>query len=305
VDKVLLKKYIKGECNPVEAEKVIKWINSPQFDQDLLLLIEEDLDQYDLYSTYSSKNTKRRALQDIYSKAYSERNKVSVKFKSYAYSNIFFKIAASITLLFIAFYFFVYENEDATPTVAEVSEEIIKQNDRGRKSTIFLPDGSVVYLNSESFVKYDEVSFDSIRTIHLVGEAFFEISRDTIHPFKVVSKNVEVTALGTSFNVKSFEDDSETSISLITGKVLVKSNSDSASQLNELFLNPGQEVSYWNKRNSFSAITPFDPRATYGWKDGILYFKESSLTHVLAKLERWFDVDFEVMNESPDRKSVV
>ena len=303
MDIKLLKKYLKGQCNSSEAEKVREWISSDDFNEDLFLIIEKDLDQAITLNkgNYSNYDDLRVRLQEIYAKERAEKHDFTKKKYTYHYS--FLKIAASILIILTSTFFIInYINDEkrSTDELPALAEKIVyKENDRGRKSTIFLPDGTVVYLNSASSIKYNEANFDSLRITYLTGEGFFEIAKDSIHPFKVITHNVEVTALGTSFNINSYREKDNTSIALVTGKVLIKNYTDSIMSVKELMLNPGQKINYIRKANSFSKISSFNPIATYGWKDGVLYFDSADLSTVLQKLERWFDVDFELLNKDP------
>jgi transmembrane sensor len=294
----LLKKYIRGECSQEEAEMVQRWIDSDDFNDQLLFNIEKDLHQYVEYDRIENKDALKTALLDVYERGASNYANFSKHRKFY--SNSLFKIAASFALL-IASAFFVQQllvKTNHHVEVAEGTKIIKKENDRGRKSSIFLPDGSIVFLNSESSIQYDELSFTNNREIFLTGEGFFEVAKDSLHPFKVIASNIEITALGTSFNVNSYKKDQEISVALVTGKVLVKI-ADSTDLGMEYFLNPGQEINYITAYNQFTYSSSFNPKEIYGWKDGILYFEQANLADVLQKLERWFDVDFEIKNASP------
>ena len=296
MDKYLLKKYIKGECNSVEARQVFLWINSEQFDSNLLRLIEQDLDQeINTQEPAITNESLQKKITAIYDKAREET--IFLDPSKSLYGNTFLKIAASL-LLIISIGILLYDSSQNTPpTSAITSKSITKENDRGRKSTIFLPDGSVIQLNSESSIRYDEINFEQDRTVFLAGEGFFEVAEDSIHPFSVISDQVAVTALGTSFNVDSYREKDNIQVALVTGKVLVKNLTDSL-QNQEYFLNPGQSVSYHKENKNFSEIIPFEAVNITGWKDGILYFDRADLSTVLNKLERWFAVDFELLNES-------
>ena len=301
MNKELLKKYIRGACTGKEAEKVIQWINSDNFDQDLLKNIEQDLQEsIDLKDNNGDSGHLYLKIQQVYSKEQLERSRFSQKKQSY--NSTFLKIAASVLLLlsstFLVLNYVSREEEQAS--FESDAEVIVKENDRGRKSTIFLPDGSVVYLNSASSIQYDESSFTSKRVTFLEGEGFFEVAKDSVHPFKVITNNLEVTALGTAFNIDSYQEEKSIVVSLISGKILIENyGDDSLMSSKELFLNPGQEVNFIKKDQVFSKISSFNPKETYGWKDGILYFNNANLSDVLQKLERWFDVDFEMVNKNP------
>lgn len=298
----LLKKCLAGGCSPEEVYKIMEWLNSDEMDDDLISHIEEDLNRnLEFVSNTDEVPEKfKKIIRNIYEKSASERYRLYGASKSLI--KPYLKIAASIAIIVASAIFFMYQksNRNDVPVIAEkIGKIVLKENDRGRKSTIFLPDGSVVHLNSESSIKYNESQFDSVRIAYLTGEGFFEIASDSIHPFKVVANNIEITALGTAFNVNSYQGENEIRVSLVEGKVLIKNNQPANGKAEELFLNPGHEVVYSKENNRFTDLKAFNPRKVYGWKDGILYFDQANLPTVIQMLERWFDVDFHLVNESP------
>jgi ferric-dicitrate binding protein FerR (iron transport regulator) len=296
----LIKRYIKGECSHLEAEKVIRWMESPAFDKDLLLAIQEDLNhslQQDSEAIGQKNVRLKQVLEEIYQRSETE----TLPFRSHRKLNLtfFVRAAAVVAILITAAWFTLKYTSSRESVPAVANQEIIKENDKGRKSTIFLPDGSVVHLNAESSIRYDEASFNTSRVAYLKGEGFFEVAEDSIHPFMVVVNNLKVVALGTSFNINSYQESEGIAVSLVSGKVLVESKTDTAAQSSQLFLQPGQAVSYLKENKIFSGITAFNNRQVCGWKDGILYFEVADQQAVIRQLERWFGVEFEFRNQSP------
>ncbi|MCK5368504.1 MAG: FecR domain-containing protein, partial [Cyclobacteriaceae bacterium] len=130
--------------------------------------------------------------------------------------------AAALLFLvsFIATMYFVINNT-STSTVHEVAiKHIEKSTQKGQKLTTFLPDGSRVMLNSNSKISYIQSFHDAERVVMLEGEAFFEIEKDTLRPFKVISNGITTTALGTSFNIDCRAGE-KVEVSLVSGKVAV------------------------------------------------------------------------------------
>ncbi len=168
-------------------------------------------------------------------------------------------------------------------------EIVEKINKRGQKSTIFLPDGSVVVLNSSSKLIYPEEFTGKTREVVLEGEAFFEVTKSA-KPFIVKSAIMDARVLGTSFNMKAYPDCDESSIALVTGKVLLLPADD---ELQNLILNPG-EKGLLEKEAGALVKTDFDPEQETAWKDGVLLFTDLPLAEALLKMERWYGVEFEV-----------
>jgi ferric-dicitrate binding protein FerR (iron transport regulator) len=168
-----------------------------------------------------------------------------------------------------------------------------KQNPRGQKLTVFLNDGSRVVLNSESSIEYKE-NFDvHERRISLQGEAYFIVAKDAERPFMVESRSVMVQALGTEFNVRSFEWEDEIAVGLVEGKVAVDDGSEANS--GRLILQEG-EMARYDRQSREIRKEKFDVFRTTAWKEGILAFRKASEQEVLQTLGQWYDVRFEVLD---------
>lgn len=204
------------------------------------------------------------------------------------------KIAAAIALLIvIGLLAFFKETTFADSEIAEIEQqakEITKQNGKGIKSQIVLPDGTKVFLNSESQLIYPAHFDNHKRQVQLTGEAFFEVAHDSLRPFSVMAKNTLTTALGTSFNVQAFASDNNINVALVTGSVKVASQNK---QLGNLKLNPGEKIMLDLRRDK-AFVTKFNLQTEIGWKDGLLVFNNSGFPDFIQKIERWFGVEVEI-----------
>ncbi|MGK7397335.1 MAG: FecR family protein [Candidatus Cyclobacteriaceae bacterium M3_2C_046] len=295
MNRSLIIKYLQKKCSAEESHQVYEWLHSESFEADLLDGIEEEL-KIDLLneSIATGQADFKRMLKDIYLKdeihnlenhvSYKKASTISVR------ENItwYLKIAASLAILIVSGIFVVNNFTSEPKTINQIpSTPIIeKEISPGRKSTILLSDGSTIYLNGESKIQYQEHFTETSREIYLKGEAFFEVAEDPNRPFTVYVDDISVTALGTSFNINTFDRD-QVAIALATGKIVVRQKENQ-----EIYLNQGQQVSYIKHTNKFSEIAPLNPKAAYGWKDGILYFRRADQQKVFSQIERWFGVDF-------------
>ncbi|UZR98417.1 FecR family protein [Chondrinema litorale] len=205
-------------------------------------------------------------------------------------------VAAVITLLIGVFVVYINQPQNNKELVANNTKEIEWKeyaNKSGQKSKIHLPDGSVVWLNVTSSIKFPE-NFTENRKVVLSGEAFFDVVKDPEHPFSVQSINLTTTALGTSFNIKSFPNEKDIEVALVTGKVSIKE----AEAHNEMFLNPGYKLSF-NKKDKAILKASFNKEEILGWKDGVIFFDQDDFLTVLKTLERWYAVDIEVKGKIP------
>lgn len=154
---------------------------------------------------------------------------------------------------------------------------------RGGQYALALSDGTKVWLNALSSLKFPEQFSDSTRVVELTGEAFFHVAKDKKHPFIVkINENEQVKVLGTQFNVSSYKDE-ESKITLIEGSVQVNSKND------RLLLAPGQQA----KINNGNVLLEkhADTEAATGWKNGEFVFHDADVYGIMRQAERWYDVN--------------
>ncbi|WP_339885322.1 FecR family protein [Polaribacter vadi] len=166
---------------------------------------------------------------------------------------------------------------------------------RGGQYEATLSDGTVIWLNSESQLKFP-VSFQkgAPRSVELVyGEAYFDVSSSTNHngtTFLVINKNQKVEVLGTEFNIKAYKDETNIYTTLIEGKVAV--NYKNTGQI----LKPNQQ-SIINTNTNKISITEVDTYNEVAWRKGVFAFKEKTLKEIVKVLSRWYDVEIEFKNK--------
>jgi len=168
---------------------------------------------------------------------------------------------------------------------------------RGGQYQLVLPDGSKVWLNAASRLKYPTSFSGSERVVELQGEAYFEIAHNPSMPFKVSllsSKGAmpaHVEVLGTHFNIKAYPDEPAIHTTLLEGSVKVHKG-NGASQLR-----PGQQAR-WND-NTDITVTTADVEEVIAWKNGLFKFDEATIGDVMRQLARWYDVEVVYVNGVP------
>jgi ferric-dicitrate binding protein FerR (iron transport regulator) len=200
--------------------------------------------------------------------------------------------AATILLLVsvsIGVYFNLPKQEVPAPIPVQMVE---KFNPEGQKSKIFLPDGSIVWLNADSKISFPE-RFDSVRLVSLEGEAYFEVSPNKSKPFVVKSDRVSTLALGTAFNISAFPDDDQVQVALTHGKVQVTVEEQPENHI----ISPGNRLIYL-KNTQDTRQSPFSITEVTGWKDGKLVFENASRAEVFKRLSRWYGVNFNYSGKS-------
>ena len=171
---------------------------------------------------------------------------------------------------------------------------------RGGQYFVQLSDGTQVYLNSESQLKYPVHFIEGqTRKVELVyGEAYFDVSPSTEHKgakFKVINNAQEVEVLGTEFNINAYKDDPNIYTTLVEGKVVVANNDSKQS------LVPNQQFKLNTETNNFS-VTKVDVNEFISWKDGVFQFVNKPLKDIMKVLSRWYDVD--IIFENKDMESL-
>ncbi|MCG8307203.1 MAG: FecR domain-containing protein [Cytophagales bacterium] len=215
--------------------------------------------------------------------------------KSYRYRMI--GIAASLILL-ISIGMFLFETEPLQSDAVEEVATIAKQNPAGQKSRITLPDGTLVWLNSESEISYPERFDAGQRNVVMRGEAYFEVAKDPRKPFIVHTNKMNVRVLGTCFNVKSYAGDPTASVSLVEGKVRVDFTDRHKLKREAMLLEPGDELIYSLKGSKLNKQN-FDREYVTSWKDGVLILKNDSFAALKEKLERWYGIRIHVEGVPP------
>lgn len=159
---------------------------------------------------------------------------------------------------------------------------------------ITLPDGTKVWLNAGSSLKYPMSFAKNERRVSLEGEAFFEVTKDSARPFKVLSKGQEIEVLGTAFNVNAYPDNTVIKTTLVNGKVKL-SNHKRYSEA--IYLLPGQQST--NSNNGKIQLANVDTAPFTAWKEGLFYFDETPLSDALQQIGRWYNVEVKYKGEVP------
>lgn len=154
----------------------------------------------------------------------------------------------------------------------------------GDKSSIVLPDSSHVYLNSGSKLTFNS-NFKNGRKVELEGEAFFEVTKDRNHPFRVKTTDVEIEVLGTKFNLKAYPDEKVIATTLVEGSVKI------SSKYQQEIMLPEQKLTFNKDSGKMDLQKMADTSIDTDWKDGRFVFRNETLAELKPRLERWFDVD--------------
>lgn len=169
------------------------------------------------------------------------------------------------------------------------SQEAIQYNTistpRGGQYQLVLQDGSKVWLNAASRIKFPAAFVGDTRDVEIEGEAYFEIAHNASKPFTVKTKSVDVQVLGTHFNIKAYADESSVKTTLLEGSVKVSTATESKT------IKPGQQASVPENSDNISIAQNVDVEGVVAWKNGYFYFENTELQDIMRQLSRWYDVE--------------
>jgi len=165
---------------------------------------------------------------------------------------------------------------------------------KGHISRCTLADGTEVWLNAGSTLKYPSTMNGDLREVNLDGEAYFKVTKNAHKPFVVNTKLAQIKVLGTVFNLKAYSNENKVETTLEEGRVEFKPKN---SAVNPVELKPGEQVVF-NHSSQKLSVNNVDTYLLTAWKDGKYVFKDAELKDIINELERLYDVKFHIQNDS-------
>jgi len=161
---------------------------------------------------------------------------------------------------------------------------------RGGEYSVTLPDGTKVWLNSESFLIFPDKFVGNKREVTVTGELFFDVAKDTLSPFIVKTDDFNVIVTGTTFNINSYKASSYSNISVESGKVII-----SISEGSIFNIGSGQRLNIERENKSID-VQNIEPGVASAWKNGWFIFDKEPLVNIMEKISRWYNVNIEINN---------
>lgn len=155
---------------------------------------------------------------------------------------------------------------------------------KGGQYRIALPDGTMVWLNAASSLKYPSAFVGKERKVELSGEAYFEVAKNKAMPFMVKTRQQEVEVLGTHFNINAYDDEHGVKTTLIEGSVKVKLPSNKS-----VLLKPGEQAEVLTDIK----VNQVDANAVIDWKQGLFWFNDESIFSIMRQFSRWYNIEVE------------
>lgn len=304
----ILSRYLIGKADKYDVKKLQDWLNESDENRNLFHSITE---YWDTETNYFSKGAERVAkkLESRIADLDLENGKklnIPDDFKQVStpkrkFSILKLSVAATLLVLLTVSYFFrSYLGQFIDSPAIDDNKYIERLTDSGEKINIKLPDGSLVKLNSNGKLIFPERFSDEERKITLVGEAFFEVAKDSLRPFSVISGGISTRVFGTSFNIRAFPEENSIAVAVVSGKVAVRSL-DSKDPLVQPVLLGAEEMAVYSKENKQTTLGTFDYMEVVAWKDGIIYFRDATIDEIFDRLEQWYGVTF-IINRELNRK---
>ena len=172
------------------------------------------------------------------------------------------------------------------------------QTPKGGKYKIILADGTTVWLNASSSLKFPVAFIGNERKVELTGEGFFDVTKDAKKPFRVLLENGEkIEVLGTSFNVNAYQDETHLRTTLLEGKITFTKNSISKT------IYPGQQISVSsNNINAIDVLDNIDTDEVTAWKNDLFIFSSNDIKSIMRQISRWYDVEIVYSGEMKNDK---
>ncbi|RAK02291.1 FecR family protein [Larkinella arboricola] len=165
---------------------------------------------------------------------------------------------------------------------------------KGGQYEVSLPDGSKVWLNASSSIRFPSVFPASERKVEITGEAYFEVAKNKAKPFRVKFNTSEVQVLGTQFNVMAYPEEGASKTTLVEGSVQISHRQQHTA------LRPGQQAVVSANGQINTKYTSVDQAVA--WRNGLFYFKDAGIEEVMRQLARWYDVEIEFGGKIPVRQ---
>lgn len=264
----LLHKFFAGFADDRETESIKEWVEESSENQILFFKEREIFDAITLTEHNCEKHSDKSS---------------SAK---YRFLVQFLKIAAIVIITALCSgYYFAYRYIDKSLAMQTISVPA------GQRINITLPDGTNVWLNAKTTIQYPISFGQKERCVSLDGQAYFDVAKDSKHPFIVKTSKGQVCALGTKFDVLAYSDDSDFETMLMDGKVKVNLNSETAQSL---ILEPDNKSFI---QNGELASTKVNDQSPYQWKDGLICFRNQSFCDIMKSFEKTYDIKICVENK--------
>jgi transmembrane sensor len=303
MNKELLEKYCSNCCTEEELSSVLEWFEestrTPEGKALLFKIWEELPDEesnFKINFDFILDKIHHKVNLGQSKKLLEEADQNLIKYKRRKhFINVLTRVAAILMLPVFSFGLYMsfkYQSvRHGQISVNQACNEISSSVDAITK--VSLPDGSTVWLNHSSTLKYPAMFQGDFRTVELTGEGYFEVAHNPKIPFIVKAEDIQIKALGTEFNILAYPDDDKIEISLINGEVVLLRAEQGKKEIPLLKMKP-KDLAIFQKSNNEIDTDEINDDRHFSWKEGKLIFNKEPIDEVVKKLSRWFNVDIQI-----------
>jgi len=298
----LILDYLQGNCSEEEIARLEKWKNEDEQNRKEFQIIEK------IWSTeFGSipKPNKKKAYENVLDRINNSTSTIEAESNfnnpDYQNSSLFtlnkysFLKAAALLLIFLSGIYLI-----ANLVIKKDMKELYVEN--GTTEEVIFSDSSTVKLDAGSTLKFPEVFRSDIREVYLEGEGLFTVKSDIGKPFIIKTEKAEVEVIGTEFNVRSFKEENNTSVAVLHGMVSLR-GIDSNDPESKVFIEGGQ-LSEIGENGIPLPPEMSDIQKHISWGKREMYFKNAPFRNVTGQLERWYDLNFILPDNSYSSKLV-
>jgi ferric-dicitrate binding protein FerR (iron transport regulator) len=272
----LILKHLKGEATEMEAEALEKWLEESEENQQVFEELKNTWISAEKIQrpVYFDKEQAWQSVQHKIKHAPLERAGGHKNYRGW----LLRAAAVFIISLFGVWFFYTKQGDSKLLSVETAAEQ----------KEILLSDGSRIFLNAYSRLDYPETFNQPVRQVHLEGEAFFEVAKDSLHPFAVGNNDFDVEVLGTSFNISAYAQHEVAVLTVVTGKVNFADKDGNSVLLvkdESCVFNRARETLQKSENNNLNFLA---------WKTKTLTFKDTPFKEVVEALQQYFLIEIEV-----------
>lgn len=285
----LLDRFMRGETSPEEEQLLLEWFRNSSSRNEILEFYQQrwiEASEDELPAEIQGRmylRIKERMLE--IENSHREEERKIFKLRS-SFSRFLPYVATILLCIGISFSSYLYTQKDLP-----ITSEYIVSAEKGQRASVTLPDGTKVWLNSHTVLRYKSDYGVKKRNVFLNGEAYFEVSKDKEHRFVVDAGEMEVEALGTSFNVKAYREDKSIVATLYNGSIQATGGEHS------IILLPDQQVLFNRENRQLKVERPDNIAYSRMWRDNELAFKGETLYDIAMRLNRIYNVQIEFKSE--------
>ncbi len=297
--KDIILKFFNNQASEQEVDQIMEWVNKSVQNREYFASLKA---MHTISSqgvpAQSYEKTANAIRQSINNEQMSKSNR---RYRLFAY---FSSAAAVIAICFSIWMLLGNQSQNIQPirlASSTPAQEIMNTlfTEKGVKGFTTLPDGSKVWLNSNTRISYPNSFSGKTRDVSLSGEAYFEVAKDSLMPMVITTnKNFKVEVLGTSFNIKSYDNDHKAETTLYNGSIRMHYKNNKSQRVENHTMKPNESFVYYDNKYEAKPTQPKNPQVQKAWKEGQLIFENTPMIEVIKMLERWHGTTFVINNKT-------